>query len=143
MTIDKARFRRPVAARRSSTDSRQGGAPPGTGLESSTGEAFVGDELCAEAEFGAMIHDNQPDLDDRPSTAIVEEGARLGGGVEIGPYCVVGGQATLCEGVRLHFSRCHWWSNGRLARARVIHSFTHLAAARRCANPIRQEWACE
>jgi UDP-N-acetylglucosamine acyltransferase len=34
-------------------------------------------------------------------TAVVHEGARLGSGVEIGPYCVVGPDAELAEGVRL------------------------------------------
>jgi UDP-N-acetylglucosamine acyltransferase len=34
-------------------------------------------------------------------TALVEEGARLGDGVEIGPYCIVGAHAVLHEGVRL------------------------------------------
>lgn len=34
-------------------------------------------------------------------TAIVEDGAILGAGVEIGPYCVVGAGAKLGEGVRL------------------------------------------
>lgn len=34
-------------------------------------------------------------------TAIVEDGAKLGAGVEIGPYCVVGHEATLGDGVRL------------------------------------------
>jgi UDP-N-acetylglucosamine acyltransferase len=34
-------------------------------------------------------------------TAIVEEGARLGAGVEIGPYCLIGAQVALGEGVRL------------------------------------------
>ena len=33
--------------------------------------------------------------------ALVEEGARLGAGVEIGPFCHVGGRVTLDEGVRL------------------------------------------
>ena len=35
-------------------------------------------------------------------SAIVEEGARLGDDVEIGPFCHVGPQATLGDGVRLH-----------------------------------------
>jgi UDP-N-acetylglucosamine acyltransferase len=35
------------------------------------------------------------------STAIVEEGAVLGAGVEIGPWCLVGPHAVLREGVRL------------------------------------------
>jgi UDP-N-acetylglucosamine acyltransferase len=34
-------------------------------------------------------------------TAIVEDGAVLGAGVEIGPYCIVGAAATLGDGVRL------------------------------------------
>ena len=35
-------------------------------------------------------------------SAVVEEGARLGEDVEIGPFCHVGPQATLGDGVRLH-----------------------------------------
>jgi UDP-N-acetylglucosamine acyltransferase len=34
-------------------------------------------------------------------TAIVEDGAVLGAGVEVGPYCIVGREAKLGEGVRL------------------------------------------
>src|SRR5579864_8003027 len=34
-------------------------------------------------------------------SAIVEDGARLGAGVEIGPFCLVGRDAVLGEGVRL------------------------------------------
>jgi UDP-N-acetylglucosamine acyltransferase len=34
-------------------------------------------------------------------SAVVEEGARLGAGVEIGPFCHVGSQAKLRDGVRL------------------------------------------
>ena len=34
-------------------------------------------------------------------TAVVEDGARLGAGVEIGPFCHVGAQAKLGDGVRL------------------------------------------
>ena len=34
-------------------------------------------------------------------TAIVEDGARLGAGVEIGPFCIVGRDAVLGDGVRL------------------------------------------
>src|SRR5580692_9495946 len=34
-------------------------------------------------------------------TAIVEDGARLGADVEIGPYCAVSARATLGDGVRL------------------------------------------
>ncbi len=34
-------------------------------------------------------------------TAVVEDGARLGAGVEIGPFCHIGAQAKLGDGVRL------------------------------------------
>ncbi len=34
-------------------------------------------------------------------TAVVEDGAVIGAGVEIGPFCHVGPQAVLEEGVRL------------------------------------------
>ncbi len=36
------------------------------------------------------------------STAIIEQGARLGEGTVIGPYCCVGGMVELGDGVRLH-----------------------------------------
>jgi UDP-N-acetylglucosamine acyltransferase len=35
------------------------------------------------------------------STAIIHDGARLGAGVEIGPWCIVGSDVTLGDGVRL------------------------------------------
>jgi UDP-N-acetylglucosamine acyltransferase len=35
-------------------------------------------------------------------TAVVAEGARLGDGVSIGPFCVIGSQVVLGDGVRLH-----------------------------------------
>ena len=35
------------------------------------------------------------------ASAIVEDGARLGAGVEVGPFCIVGRDATLGDGVRL------------------------------------------
>lgn len=66
MTIEKARFRHPVrpgdllripvkALRR---------RPP---VWRFAGEAFVGDKLCAEAEFSAMIRDNMQGGDDNSS----------------------------------------------------------------------------
>lgn len=36
------------------------------------------------------------------TTAIIEDGASIGAGVEIGPYCHVGAQVRLGEGARLH-----------------------------------------
>lgn len=35
------------------------------------------------------------------ASAIIEDGARLGAGVEIGPFCVVGSEVALADGVRL------------------------------------------
>ena len=35
-------------------------------------------------------------------TAIVEDGARLAGDVQIGPYCIVGSEVRLADGVQLH-----------------------------------------
>ena len=104
MTIEKARFRKPVV--------------PGDMLRMPVkllrmrgpvwkfeGQAFVGDTLCAEAEFSAMITDAaRPALrpiDGMHPTALVEDGAVLGAGVEIGPFCHVGARVTLGEGVRL------------------------------------------
>ena len=56
LTIDKARFRKPVVPgdllRMPVKKLRQRG--PVWKFE---GQAFVGDDLCAEAEFSAMIHD--------------------------------------------------------------------------------------
>jgi len=58
MTIDKARFRRPVRPgdmlRLSVKALRQRGP-----VWRFSGEAHVGDELCAEAEFSAMIFDGE------------------------------------------------------------------------------------
>jgi UDP-N-acetylglucosamine acyltransferase len=69
-------------------------------------------------------------------TAIVEEGARVGVGVEIGPYCFVGAQATLCEGVRLH-SHVVIGGHTEIGACTVIHSFTALGggAQMRKSNP--------
>ncbi len=48
------------------------------------GEAYVGETLCAEAEYSAMIADAPQANDEIHPTAIVEDGARLGADVEIG-----------------------------------------------------------
>jgi 3-hydroxyacyl-[acyl-carrier-protein] dehydratase len=56
MTIEKARFRKPVVPgdllRMPVTALRQRGP-----VWKFQGQAFVGEDLCAEAEFSAMIHD--------------------------------------------------------------------------------------
>lgn len=66
MTIDRARFRRPVRPgdllRIPVRALRQRGP-----VWKFSGEAYVDGELCAEAEFGAMIGDARPDGDDGPS----------------------------------------------------------------------------
>ena len=58
-------------------------------------------------------------------TALVHEGARLETGVEIGPYCIVGPQAALGEGVRLI---SHAVVDGRteIGPGCVIHPFAVL-----------------
>jgi 3-hydroxyacyl-[acyl-carrier-protein] dehydratase len=69
MTIDKARFRKPVRPGdmlRIAVKALRRRGP----VWKFTGEAFVDGELCAEAEFGAMIRDNaQPDGDDGSSNS--------------------------------------------------------------------------
>jgi 3-hydroxyacyl-[acyl-carrier-protein] dehydratase len=58
MTIDKARFRRPVRPGdmlRIPVKAVRNRGP----VWRFSGEAFVGDELCAEAEFSAMIFDEK------------------------------------------------------------------------------------
>ena len=60
MTIDKARFRRPVRPGdmlRIPVKALRHRGP----VWRFAGEAFVGDELCAEAEFSAMIFDGEDD----------------------------------------------------------------------------------
>ncbi|MFO1247988.1 MAG: 3-hydroxyacyl-ACP dehydratase FabZ [Alphaproteobacteria bacterium] len=56
LTIDNARFRKPVVPgdllRMPVKKMRQRGP-----VWKFSGQAFVGDDLCAEAEFSAMIHD--------------------------------------------------------------------------------------
>jgi 3-hydroxyacyl-[acyl-carrier-protein] dehydratase len=66
MTIDKARFRKPVRPGdllRIPVRALRRRGP----VYKFMGEAFVGEELCAEAEFGAMIRENDADGDDRSS----------------------------------------------------------------------------
>jgi len=67
MTIEKAKFRRPVRPGdllRIPVKALRRRGP----VWKFTGEAYVGDELCAEAEFGAMIGNSfQPNGDDGSS----------------------------------------------------------------------------
>jgi UDP-N-acetylglucosamine acyltransferase len=58
-------------------------------------------------------------------TAIVEDGAKLGADVEIGPYCLVGRDVTLGDGVRL---QSHVVVEGvtDLGESCVVHPFANL-----------------
>lgn len=71
-------------------------------------------------------------------TALVEEGARLGAGADIGPYCIVSANANLCEGVRLH-SHVVVCGHTEIGARTVVHSFAVLGggAQMRNANPPR------
>ncbi len=66
MTIDKARFRHPVRPGdmlRIPVKALRRRGP----VWKFAGEAFVGDKLCAEAEFSAMIRDTMQNGDEDPS----------------------------------------------------------------------------
>ena len=96
MGIDSAKFRKPVV--------------PGDQLHYHVrkirnrgrvwrfyGEAKVNGQVVAEAEISAMLADTAEARHSRARmaetihpTAIVEAGAKLGAGVQIGPFCVVG-----------------------------------------------------
>ena len=58
-------------------------------------------------------------------TAVVHDGAKLGAGVEIGPWCVVGADVTLHDGVRLV---SHAIVDGvtEIGEATIIHPFARL-----------------
>ena len=58
-------------------------------------------------------------------TAIVEDGAKLGADVEIGPYCLVGPDVTLADGVRL---QSHVVVEGvtAIGESCVVHPFANL-----------------
>lgn len=58
-------------------------------------------------------------------TAIVEDGAQIGEGTEIGPYAFVGGHVTLGDGVRL-FHHASVVGETRLGAGCEIHPFAHI-----------------
>lgn len=59
------------------------------------------------------------------ANAIVEDGAKLGAGVEIGPFCVVGGDVVLGDGVRL-FSHVSITGRTEIGARTVIHPHAAL-----------------
>lgn len=61
------------------------------------------------------------------ATAIVHDGARLGAGVEIGPYCVVGPQVVLGDGCKL-LSHVVLDGSTSLGEGCVVHPFACLGA---------------
>jgi UDP-N-acetylglucosamine acyltransferase len=60
-------------------------------------------------------------------TAIVDERARLGAGVEIGPYCIVGPKVFLGDGVRL-LSHAIIDGSTEIGEGTVIYPFAQLGA---------------
>lgn len=58
-------------------------------------------------------------------TAIVHDGAKLGAGVEVGPYCIVGPQVVLGEGVRL-ISHVVVEGNTQIGDGCTLHAFSRL-----------------
>ncbi len=58
-------------------------------------------------------------------TAIVQDGAKLGADVEVGPYCLVGAHVTLGDGVRLQ-SHVVIEGETEIGEACVIHPFANL-----------------
>jgi UDP-N-acetylglucosamine acyltransferase len=66
-------------------------------------------------------------------TAIVEDGATLGAGVEIGPYCIVGRDVTLGDGVRL-ISHAVVTGKTSIGAQTAIHSHAVLGGEAQIAN---------
>ena len=60
-------------------------------------------------------------------SAIIEDGAEIGADVSIGPYCVIGAQAKIGAGTKLH-SQVTITGNTRLGEECVVHPFAVLGA---------------
>ncbi|HEY2446324.1 MAG TPA: acyl-ACP--UDP-N-acetylglucosamine O-acyltransferase [Rhizomicrobium sp.] len=79
-------------------------------------------------------------------TALVDEGARLAAGVEIGPYCIVGPDVVLDEGVRL-LSHVVVHGHTHIGARTIVHSHAALggSAQMRKSNPpdMRLEIGCD
>src|ERR1700683_1597578 len=58
-------------------------------------------------------------------TARVADGARIGEGVEIGPYCVVGSRVELCDGARL-IAHVHVTGVTTIGEHTVVYPFASL-----------------
>jgi len=69
--------------------------------------------------------------------AIVEDGARLGAGVEIGPFCHVGGNVTLSDGVRLLSNVCIM-GNTTLGARSVVHPGATLGGPAQVRGPVHE-----
>jgi UDP-N-acetylglucosamine acyltransferase len=61
------------------------------------------------------------------ATALVSDGARLGADVEIGPYCIVGPQAVIADGVRL-LSHVVIEGVTEIGEGTVVHPFACLGS---------------
>ena len=124
LTIDKAKFRKPVipgdTIEYHMTKIAQAQEPCG-GIR---GEAKVAGEVVAEAEVGAMIATRKPDGIDR-STARVAAGAAIGAGAVIGPYCVIGPDVVIGEGCRL-VAHVHVTGHTTIGPRTVVYPFASL-----------------
>jgi UDP-N-acetylglucosamine acyltransferase len=72
--------------------------------------------------------DTTPQAQRIHATALVDKQARIGNGVEVGPYCVVGPNVTLGEGVRL-MSHVVVEGHTTVGAYTVIHPFSSLGLA--------------
>ena len=111
MTIDKARFRRPVHPGVDAAHSGSGSTPsrPGVALR---GQSLCRRRTCAPKRNTAPCSpsrllsshvraaERQGLMPKIHASAIVEDGATLGADVEIGPYSLVGARVRLGDGVR-------------------------------------------
>ena len=121
ITIDKAKFRKP--------------AVPGDRLEyhvsKSANRRFMW-WYQAEAKVGATLdcrgaarrNDRRGEIVIDP-TARVAEGARIGEGVEIGPYCIVGSERRAADGVRL-IAHVHVTGVTTIGEGTVVYPFASL-----------------
>ncbi len=82
------------------------------------GDTLPSDSPAIRTDAPALVH----------PTALVDPAARLAAGVEVGPFCVVGADVDLAEGVRLH---SHVTVEGptRIGARTQVHPFAALGGA--------------
>ena len=74
-------------------------------------------------------------------TAVIHDGAKLGADIEIGPYCIVGADATLGDGSRL---MSHVVIDGvtEIGQQCVIHPFAYLGGSPQRIRRRKCRWHC-